>query len=73
MPYSIPQYGNFIIIYYYIRIPTIKNYFIKQGITEDRIVVDSNGSTISSLEIQSEDDNEVRDAKNRRVMFEVVD
>ena len=55
------------------RADAIKNYFIKQGITEDRIVVDSNGSTISSLEIQSDDDNEVRDAKNRRVMFEVVE
>jgi outer membrane protein OmpA-like peptidoglycan-associated protein len=55
------------------RAEAIKNYFVKQGITEDRIVVDSNGSTISSLEIQSDDDNEVRDAKNRRVMFEVVE
>ena len=54
------------------RADAIKNYFVKQGITEDRIDVDSNGSTISSLEIQSDDDNEVRDAKNRRVMFEVV-
>jgi outer membrane protein OmpA-like peptidoglycan-associated protein len=54
------------------RADAIKNYFVKQGITEDRIVVDSNRSTISSLEIQSDDDNEVRDAKNRRVMFEVI-
>ena len=54
------------------RAEAIKNYFVKQGITEDRIDVDSNGSTISSLEIQSDDDNEVRDAKNRRVMFEVI-
>jgi outer membrane protein OmpA-like peptidoglycan-associated protein len=55
------------------RAEAIKNYFVKQGITEDRIDVDSSGSTISSLEIQSDDDNEVRDAKNRRVMFEVVE
>ena len=55
------------------RADAIKNYFVKQGITEDRIVVDSNRSTISSLEIQSDDDNAVRDAKNRRVMFEVVE
>ena len=55
------------------RAEAIKNYFVKQGITEGRIDVDSNGSTISSLEIQSDDDNEVRDAKNRRVMFEVVE
>ena len=54
------------------RADAIKNYFVKQGIAEGRIDVDSNGSTISSLEIQSDDDNEVRDAKNRRVMFEVV-
>ena len=55
------------------RADAIKNYFVKQGIAEGRIDVDSNGSTISSLEIQSDDDNEVRDAKNRRVMFEVVE
>jgi len=55
------------------RAEAIKNYFVKQGITEDRIDVDSSGSTISSPEIQSDDDNEVRDAKNRRVMFEVVE
>jgi len=31
-----------------------------------------NGSKVNSIEIQSDDDNEVRDAKNRRVMFEVI-
>ena len=54
------------------RAEAIKSYFVKQGIDETRIVVLSNSSAEPSLEIQSDDDKEVRDAKNRRVMFKVI-
>ena len=54
------------------RAEAIKSYFVKQGIDETRIVVLSNSSAEPSLEIQSDDDKEVRDAKSRRVMFKVI-
>ena len=54
------------------RAEAIKSYFVRQGIDETRIVVESNGSAEESLEIQIDDDKEVRDAKNRRVMFKVI-
>ena len=54
------------------RAEAIKSYFEREGISEDRLVVVSNGAKVNSIEIQSDDDNEVRDAKNRRVMFEVI-
>jgi len=53
-------------------IEAIKSYFEREGISEDRLVVVPNGAKVNSIEIQSDDDNEVRDAKNRRVMFEVI-
>lgn len=54
------------------RAEAIKSYFVRQGIDETRIVVLSNSSAEPSLEIQSDDDKEVRDAKSRRVMFKVI-
>ena len=54
------------------RAEAIKSYFEREGISEDRLVVVPNGAKVNSIEIQSDDDNEVRDAKNRRVMFEVI-
>ena len=55
------------------RAEAIKAYFVRQGIDETRIVPLSKGATEASMEIQSDDDKEVRDAKNRRVMFRVID
>lgn len=54
------------------RAEAIKSYFVRQGIDETRIIVLSNSSAEPSLEIQSDDDKEVRDAKSRRVMFKVI-
>jgi outer membrane protein OmpA-like peptidoglycan-associated protein len=54
------------------RAEAIKSYFVKQGIDETRIVVDSKGATEASIEIQSDDEKEVREAKSRRVMFKVI-
>jgi outer membrane protein OmpA-like peptidoglycan-associated protein len=55
------------------RAEAIKSYFEREGISEERIKVSANGAKVNSIEIQSDDDNEVRDAKNRRVMFEVFE
>jgi outer membrane protein OmpA-like peptidoglycan-associated protein len=55
------------------RAEAIKAYFVRQGIDETRIVPLAKGATEASMEIQSDDDKEVRDAKNRRVMFRVID
>ena len=54
------------------RAEAIKAYFVRQGIDEGRIEVSSEGANELSLDIQSDDDNEVRDAKSRRVMFKVI-
>jgi len=54
------------------RAEAIKAYFVRQGIDEARIDIDSKSANEPSAEIQPDDDNEVRDAKNRRVMFKVV-
>ena len=44
-----------------------------QGIAEDRLTVSSTGSKVNSSEIDNEyDDDETKEAKNRRVMFKVV-
>ena len=54
------------------RAEAIKSYFEREGISEERVKALANGAKVNSIEIQSDDDIEVRDAKNRRVMFEVI-
>ena len=55
------------------RAEAVKKYFIAQGIDEARLTVSSRGASVNSPEIDNEyDDNETKEAKNRRVMFKVV-
>ena len=55
------------------RAEAVKKYFLSQGIAEDRLTVTSTGAKINSPEIDNEyDDDETKEAKNRRVMFKVV-
>ena len=55
------------------RAEAVKKYLVGQGIAEDRLTVSSTGSKVNSSEIDNEyDDDETKEAKNRRVMFKVV-
>ena len=55
------------------RAEAVKKYLVGQGIAEDRLTVSSTGAKVNSSEIDNEyDDEETKEAKNRRVMFKVV-
>jgi outer membrane protein OmpA-like peptidoglycan-associated protein len=51
------------------RVAAVAQYFIEQGIAADRIVKTYKSATIPSAEIEEDDEDEVKDAKNRRINF----
>ena len=51
------------------RMDAVVKYFVEQGITADRIVKTYKSATIPSAEIEEDDEDEVKDAKNRRINF----
>ncbi len=51
------------------RVTAIVNYFIEEGIDDSRIEKSYKSSSFQSIEIQDDDEDEVKDAKNRRVNF----
>ncbi len=51
------------------RVTAIVNYFIEEGIDASRIEKSYKSSSLQSIEIQDDDEDEVKDAKNRRVNF----
>lgn len=53
------------------RVAAAVKYLVNNGISEDRIVKSYKSDTVPSTEIGEDDDQEVKDAKNRRVEFSV--
>ena len=51
------------------RVAAVAQYFIEQGITSDRIIKTYKSAAIPSAEIEEDDEDEVKDAKNRRINF----
>ena len=51
------------------RVAAVAQYFIEQGITTDRIIKTYKSAAIPSAEIEEDDEDEVKDAKNRRINF----
>jgi len=51
------------------RVAAVAQYFIEQGIAADRIEKTYKSATIPSAEIEEDDEDEVKDAKNRRINF----
>jgi len=51
------------------RMAAVAQYFIEQGIAADRIEKTYKSATIPSAEIEEDDEDEVKDAKNRRINF----
>jgi outer membrane protein OmpA-like peptidoglycan-associated protein len=51
------------------RMNAVAQYFIEQGITTDRIIKTYKSAAIPSAEIEEDDEDEVKDAKNRRINF----
>jgi flagellar motor protein MotB len=54
------------------RVAIAVKYFVAQGISEERIVKKYNGTSVQSAEIVEDDEADVKDGKNRRVEFRVV-
>lgn len=55
------------------RAAAVVNYFVSQGIDAARLVEKSNGADVANPKIDTEnDDQEIQDAKNRRVSFKVL-
>jgi outer membrane protein OmpA-like peptidoglycan-associated protein len=54
------------------RVAIAVKYFVAQGISEERIVKKYNGTTVQSTEIVEDDEADVKDGKNRRVEFRVI-
>lgn len=53
------------------RVAAAVKYLVNNGISEDRVVKSYKSDTVPSTEIGEDDDQEVKDAKNRRVEFSV--
>ena len=51
------------------RVAAVAQYFIEQGIAADRIEKTYKSAAIPSAEIEEDDEDEVKDAKNRRINF----
>ena len=51
------------------RVDAVEQYFIEQGIEKGRIIKTSKSATIPSSEIEEDDDDELKEAKNRRINF----
>ena len=51
------------------RVTAVAQYFIEQGIAADRIEKTYKSAAIPSAEIEEDDEDEVKDAKNRRINF----
>ena len=51
------------------RMTAVAQYFIEQGIDSGRIIKTHKSATIPSSEIEEDDEDEVKDAKNRRINF----
>jgi outer membrane protein OmpA-like peptidoglycan-associated protein len=47
-------------------------YFVGQGIDKSRLVESVKGAEVANPEIDKEDEEELKDAKNRRVNFRIV-
>lgn len=54
------------------RVTAVVNYFIEEGIDAARIEKSYKSASIQSIEIQEDDEDEVKDAKNRRVNFVLI-
>ena len=54
------------------RIKSVIDYFIENGIEADRLFSNPIGSSEPNEEILADDDDELKMAKNRRVMFKVI-
>ncbi|MES2799561.1 MAG: OmpA family protein [Bacteroidota bacterium] len=53
------------------RVTAVVNYLKDKGIAEGRLISTNNGSTETSDEITDEDDDDLKQAKNRRVTFRI--
>lgn len=54
------------------RVAAVVKYFVGQGIEEERLIKTYKGATVQNAEIAEDDDQETKDAKNRRVNFKIV-
>jgi outer membrane protein OmpA-like peptidoglycan-associated protein len=55
------------------RVAAVSKYFVTQGIDKTRLVESFKGAGVPNPEIDGEnDDDELKDAKNRRVNFKII-